>query len=124
MNFINVIKELNLIANKEKARILQKYFKTGKGEYAEGDIFIGISVPNQRKIAKKYSNIDLKELQKLVSSKIHEYRFTALEILTIKYEKSLEKDKEKIIKFYLKNKNYINNWDLVDRIVGYSTEVY
>ena len=99
-----VSKELNAIANPEKAKLLQRYFKTGPGEYAEGDKFLGIVVPLQKNIAKKYHELDLNEIQKLLSSNIHEYRFTALKILVLKYEKASQKDKKEIIKFYLKNK--------------------
>ena len=114
-----VSKELNAIANPEKAKLLQRYFKTGPGEYAEGDKFLGIVVPLQKNIAKKYHELDLNEIQKLLSSNIHEYRFTALKILVLKYEKASQKDKKEIIKFYLKNKKYINNWDLVDTSAPY-----
>jgi len=107
-------------ANKEKAKLLQRFFKTGKGEYGEGDIFLGIIVPIQRKIAYKYDGLDLEDIQKLLSSKIHEYRLTALFILVKKYKKA--DDKKIIFDFYLKNTPNINNWDLVDlsapKIVG------
>lgn len=99
-----------------------RFFKTGKGEYGEGDIFLGLTVPQQRKIAKKHSGIALKDLQKLLSSKIHEYRLVALVILTIKYQKTDGVGKKEIFDFYLKNTKNINNWDLVDltahKIVG------
>lgn len=116
----NIAIELNNLANPEKAKILQRYFKTGKGEYGEGDIFLGIVVPKQRKIAKKFSNSSLSDLKILLKSKIHEYRFTALEILVLKYEFTKnEKEKEKIVNFYLKNTKFINNWDLVDTSARY-----
>jgi len=111
-------KELQSKANKEKAKIYQGFFKTKKGEYGEGDVFLGLTVPEQRGIAKKYSNIELSDLNILLKSKIHEERLTALLILVDKYKK----DKENIFNFYLKNLNYVNNWDLVDltsnRVVG------
>ncbi len=107
-------KDLKKLANPEKASILQRFFKTGKGEYGEGDVFLGITVPEQRKIAKKYSELPLKETRKLLSGKIHEHRLTALLILVIKYKKADDTDKKKISHFYIKNFKHINNWDLVD----------
>jgi len=115
----DVQKELNAIANPEKEKLLQRYFKTGAGGYAEGDKFLGVMVPLQRNIAKKYRDLNLDEIKKLLSSKIHEYRFTALKILVLRYGKALEKDKAKIVAFYLKNKKNINNWDLVDTSAPY-----
>lgn len=114
-----VINELNTLKDLSKAKILQKFFKTGKGEYGEGDIFLGITVPILRSVSKKY-DLTLNELQKLLDSKIHEYRMVALFILIKKYE-SATKQKNKtvqkeIYEFYLKNleKSNINNWDLID----------
>jgi len=105
-----LIQELEQQKNKEHAKNLQRFFKTKKGEYGEGDIFLGIKVPIQRKIANKY-NLNLTDLQTLLNSKIHEHRLVALLILIKKYQNT--KDKE-IINFYLKNTKNINNWDLVD----------
>jgi len=110
----DVIKDLSFYQNKEKAQLLQKFFKTAKGQYGEGDIFIGIIVPNQRIIAKKYKELTLTEIQKLLNSKIHEHRLTALFILTYKFPKANETLKKKIVDFYLKNTKQINNWDLID----------
>jgi len=110
----NLKKDLQKIADKDKAKLLQRFFKTGKGQYGEGDIFIGGKVPEQRKVAKKYPDLSLEEIQKLLSSKIHEYRLTSLFILIGKYKKSDELGKRKIFNFYLKNTKNINNWDLVD----------
>lgn len=106
--------DLQDIANPEKAKTLQRFFKTGKGEYGEGDVFLGINVPEQRKIARRYSDLILKDIQKLISGKIHEYRLTALLILVIKYQKADEAGRRQVFDFYLKNMNHINNWDLVD----------
>ena len=99
-----------------KAEIMQTFFKTGKGEYGEGDVFIGVTVPDQRSVAKEfYNNISLEELGELLSSKIHEHRLTALLILVHQFEKTKDKIKQKeIIDFYLKHTKHINNWDLVD----------
>ena len=115
-------KELKRSSNSEQAKILQRFFKTKKGEYGEGDIFLGIKVPMQRQIAKKYKSLRLKKIKNLLNSKIHAYRFTALLLLIDKYEKADEKEKKKIFDFYLSNTKNINNWDLVDisapKIVG------
>jgi len=106
-------------ANPEKAKLLQGFFKTGKGHYGEGDIFLGITVPQSREIAKKYLSIELNELKQHLSSKFHEERLVSLLILVEKYKKE---DKKQIFDFYLDNLKYINNWDLVDltapKIVG------
>ena len=114
---INEIKkELSSKSNQEQAKILSRFFKTGKGEYGEGDEFLGIKVPETRKIAEKYSNADLDEIQILLESKIHEERLCALLILVKQYENKKTSDEEhkKIFEFYLKNAEKVNNWDLVD----------
>lgn len=110
----NLRKELRSLANSEKAKILQRFFKTGKGEYGEGDVFLGIVVPVQRTVAKKYLELSFEDLQKLMDSKIHEERLVALMILVLKYNKVDEVDKSKIFNFYLENTRNVNNWDLVD----------
>ena len=107
-------KDLQKLKNPQKAKISARFFKTGKGEYGEGDVFLGITVPQQRKIAKKYPDLNLKQLQNLLSSKIHEHRLTALFVLINKYRKADEKNKKEIFNFYLQNTKSINNWDLVD----------
>ncbi len=122
MKVSNIKKELKKHSSKEKKAIYQRFFKTGKGQYGERDIFIGVIVPEQRKIAKKYSGFSLKETQELLKSKIHEHRLTALFILIEQYTNSDEKTKKKIFDLYLKNTKHINNWDLVDlsadKIIG------
>jgi len=107
-------KELQGLADLEEAKILQRFFKTGEGEYGEGDVFLGIKVPVQRKIAKKYSGMGLYKIQELLKSKIHEHRLIGLIILNEKFKKVGKEDKENIFEFYLKNIKHINNWDLVD----------
>lgn len=104
------------LADEGKAKIMTRFFKTGKGEYGEGDIFLGISVPNQRLIAKEfYQQVSLNDIKNLLNSNIHEYRLTALLMLVSKYEKSKdEKVRKDIIDFYLAQTSQINNWDLVD----------
>ena len=116
-------KELQELADEKQAEILQKFFKTGKGEYGEGDIFLGIKVPVQRNVAKKYFGLSLPKIQELLKSNIHEHRLTGLIILSNKYKESKEEDQANIFNFYLKNTKNINNWDLVDvtapNIVGH-----
>ncbi|MBM3200070.1 DNA alkylation repair protein [Candidatus Woesearchaeota archaeon] len=115
-------KDLERLRDEKKAVDLARFFKTGKGEYGEGDVFLGIIVPKQRIVAKKYQNMSLKETAELLSSKVHEHRLTALFILVLKYKKSDVRGKEEIKDVYLKNFRYVNNWDLVDlsapRILG------
>ncbi|MCK4781435.1 DNA alkylation repair protein [Candidatus Parcubacteria bacterium] len=119
---IQLKKELKKISSPEQAKISERFCKTGKGEYAEGEIFLGIKVPDQRKISSNYQNLSLKEIGRLLDSKIHEYRLTALFILIKKYEKADAQEKKKIFDFYLKQTKNINNWGLVDisapKIVG------
>jgi 3-methyladenine DNA glycosylase AlkD len=106
--------------NKEKAKILQKFFKTGKGQYGYGDIFLGITVPEQRKIVKRYKDsISLKDIEKLLESKFHEERLIALLLLVAKYDSSYKKSQhnqalKEFFKLYIKNLERVNNWDLVD----------
>lgn len=108
-------KEIIKQRNASKAKILARYFKTGEGEYGEGDIFLGISVPDLSKFAKKHKSIDIKKVSTLLKNKIHEIRLIALFVLVSKFqETNRESEKERIINFYLKNTKYINNWDLVD----------
>lgn len=110
----NLKKDLKKNSSKSKAKALQRFFKTGKGEYGEGDIFLGITVPQIRKIAKKHSALDILAIQSLLNSSIHEERLIALLILLENYQSSSEEQKYQIINFYLQNTKNINNWDLVD----------
>ena len=118
MTLTKLREEISKEKDEKRAEVNKRFFKTGKGEYGEGDVFIGLSVPKSRKIAIKYSALSLGEVQKLLSSKIHEERLIALEILVYKYENNLE-DRKKIFEFYLANTKFINNWDLVDLSAEY-----
>ncbi len=109
-----VIKDLKSKADPKRAKSSAWFFKTGKGEYGYGDVFWGIKVPEQRKIVKKYPQLPLKEVRKLLQHKVHECRLTALFILVLQYKKANDKTKQQIVKFYLANTKFINNWDLVD----------
>ncbi len=121
-NIEKLKKELDELANKKQAQISQYFFKTGPGEYGEGDVFLGIKVPVLRKVAKNYYNLDLNDLKKLLKNKVHEQRFIALVILTEKFKQENKISQKNIFKFYLYNAKQINNWDLVDisasKIVG------
>lgn len=115
-------KELKAAGSAERAHQSAYYFKTGPGQYGEGDIFIGVSVPAQRTIAKNYYSLPLSDVEKLLKSKIHEERLTASIILVAQYTKADDATKKKIYDFYLANTRYINNWDIIDgsapQIVG------
>lgn len=122
-----IINEIKSKANIDKAKILARFFKTGKGEYGEGDLFLGITVPVSRTIAKQYTDLPLQGVEKLLKNKYHEIRLIALLILVQKYRKisigvsakqGLD-EKKQIVNFYLKNTQYINNWDLVDLSAHY-----
>lgn len=113
-------KETGKIGSPERAKALLRFFKTGKGEYGEGDKFLGLILPQVRDIAKRFKDISLFEVSKLMYSPFHEERTIAIIILTHKYQK--RDNKREIFDFYLQNTKFINNWDLVDisahKIVG------
>ncbi len=106
--------KLQKLANKDKAKILQVFFKTGPGEYGEGDIFLGINVPALRKLSKEHDGIPLNETVQLLKSPVHEERLLALLLLVRAFSKGNEALQKKICDLYLKHARYINNWDLVD----------
>jgi 3-methyladenine DNA glycosylase AlkD len=127
----NILKDLKKVSSRERATNATRFFKTGKGEYGEGDLFIGIRTPEIRKISKKYlEDLKLGDLDFFLHNKIHEYRLFALITLTYMYHRTgsikdcsnRKEQREKIYKYYLENKRWINNWDLVDvsapKIVG------
>ena len=122
MALAEIKKEIIKESNYQQSINLQRFFKTGKGEYGEGDIFLGIKVPIQRRIAKTFSDLSLKEVEELLISKIHEERLISLFILIHQFERGNEIQRETIYNFYLKNLKHVNNWDLVDssahKIVG------
>lgn len=116
---MNIVEQkLFKLKRKEKRKTLSRFFKTGVGEYGEGDIFWGITVPEQRKIAKDFLYLKFIDLENLLKSPAHECRLTALLILTYQYEIAIKnkdhKIKKSIYSFYIKNIKCINNWDLVD----------
>ena len=132
LTLANLQRSLKSKANPKRAKLSKRYFKTGPGEYGEGDVFLGISSSVMRPIAKKYKDLKIREIGKLLKSKIHEERQTALFVLVEQFHSAMLKHntmlkhstlvRHKIFNFYLKNTKYINNWDLVDgsapKIIG------
>lgn len=130
MSAKRVIADLKNLASVGKVAELQRFFKTGPGDYAEGDIFIGVIVPQTRKVATQYKGLPLDEIAKLTNSYIHEVRLCGLIILTNQFKKSKDlNERKKFFNFYLRelNAGNINNWDLVDvtapTLGGYLLEV-
>jgi 3-methyladenine DNA glycosylase AlkD len=112
-----VLQELKAAGNPSRAHHSQSFFKTGPGEYGEGDVFLGLTVPAVRKIAGKHQDLELSEIAKLMDSHLHESRLCGLVILTNQYKKlKTEKEKKVAFDFYMKQLKLgnINNWDLVD----------
>ncbi|HII64097.1 TPA: DNA alkylation repair protein [Candidatus Woesearchaeota archaeon] len=107
-------KDIRSLANPEKAGVLQGFFRTGKGQYGEGDVFLGVTVPQSRAISKKYALLSFANIKALLKSKIHEERLVALLILVHRYQKGDEDEKKGIVDFYLGNTKCVDNWDLVD----------
>lgn len=115
-------KDLKAYASPAHATALSRYFKTGPGEYGEGDVFMGVRVPDIRRVATRHKDVPLSDVAALLASPIHEERMTALVILTLRYTRGDEKEKKKIVGMYVAYTLYINNWDLVDvsvhKIIG------
>ena len=122
MSARQIRRELRKVSSPAKAKVLQGFFKTGPGEYGEGDVFIGVMTAPLRALAKKYHQAGFAELKSLLQSKVHEERVLALMILVSQYRKADDKKKARIFDFYLKHRKHVNNWDLVDgsahQIVG------
>jgi 3-methyladenine DNA glycosylase AlkD len=109
-----VQKQLKQLANPAHAAVSQRFFKTGPGEYGEGDVFIGIRVPVLRKLAGEYKDISVSECKLLLQSPVHEERLLAILILIRIFKKSQADVKKSIYELYLNSTDFINNWDLVD----------
>jgi len=124
MTQFQIEKALAKRSNQQKAKILSRFFKTGPGQYGQGDVFLGVTVPQIRKLAKQYQNIPLNLTAKLLKSPIHEQRLLTLLILIIKFQKGNTTTKTKIYNLYLKNTRYIDNWDLVDLTAGHIVGCY
>jgi 3-methyladenine DNA glycosylase AlkD len=120
----SVIKALKSYSSPAKAKASSWFFKTQKGQYGYGDIFMGITVPEQRLVARTYADLPLAEIKKLLSSKVHEHRLTALLILVSQFKSADSRMRSKLVKFYLANLDRVNNWDLVDSSARYILGVY
>ncbi|MFH1724001.1 MAG: DNA alkylation repair protein [Elusimicrobiota bacterium] len=107
-------RRLRRLADKDRAKVLRGFFKTGKGEYGEGDVFIGVTVPEIRRLAKESRGLSLSSLKRLIRSRVHEERLCALLILILKYRQGGDADKKACFGFYVRNMGRVNNWDLVD----------
>ncbi len=110
----NLQQELRTLKNSAKAKVLAGFFKTGKGQYGEGDKFLGIAVPQIRSVIKNYQSLPLVEIEKILQSEFHEERLAAVFILVFQFQNGSERVRENIFNFYLRNTAKINSWDLVD----------
>ncbi len=117
--YADLVQTLQSLGSPKRAKASAWFFKTGKGEYGEGDQFLGIRVPEQRKVAYRYKDLSFFDLARLLKSPVHEHRFVALEILVKQYEDGGEQTKKDIASFYLAHAKRINNWDLVDTSASY-----
>jgi 3-methyladenine DNA glycosylase AlkD len=106
--------KMRLLADKKQAEILSRFFKTGPGEYGEGDVFLGIKVPLTRRLAREGQDLPFGDLEPLLESPLHEERLLALLILVCQFQKGGEDRRREIFLFFLKQTHRINNWDLVD----------
>ena len=109
-----ITNKLQALSNAEKREIFPKFFKAGKGEYGEGDRFLGVTVPNIRAIAKLHKDISIEEIRELIQSEWHEVRLCALIIMVEKSKKKDEALRKELFNLYLSQTKRINNWDLVD----------
>ncbi len=121
---IEIQKELEKYVDEQKREFLPTFFKTGKGQYGEGDKFLGIVVPNIRLVAKGFKDLPLDEIEALLRSSYHECRLCALLILVERFKKSNEEERTRIYRFYLTHTSHINNWDLVDLSAPYIVGEY
>ena len=112
------------MANPERARVSRTYFKTGKGEYGEGDVFLGMSTPQMRKLAREYAALATGDLEQLLASEVHEDRALALLILVNRFRKADAAERKRIYGFYMKHTAAVNNWDLVDCSAPYIVGPY
>ncbi len=107
---VQVIRALKTYASPKKAQVSQRFFKTGKGEYGEGDVFWGVTMPEVRSVVKRFEGLALGEIRQLIRSRVHEQRMAGLLLLVSRYKETPDHTYEE----YIKNVRYVNNWDLVD----------
>ena len=107
-------RDIKKLADPEKGKFLQRFFKTKEGEYGFGDVFVGLTVPISRNIAKQYKDLLPEEIETLLASNVHEERLIALLILVDQFKKGSDDKKKVVYDFYIKHLQYVNNWDLVD----------
>jgi len=107
-------RSIRAVRDPERAAAARRFFKTGPGDYGEGDVFCGVPVPTARRIAREHSTLPLAAVVSLLHSRIHEERFIALVLLIERYRAGSERDKSNIYRLYLNNTDWVNNWDLVD----------
>lgn len=119
---LEIMRELDALADGKKARVLAGFFKSGKGGYGEGDVFLGVKVPQTRKVAERHMSLSLAQVRELLQSRVHEHRLAGLIVLVGQFGKADEAGRGLIYRFYIKNARKVNNWDLVDlsadKIVG------
>lgn len=112
----NVIQALAKLANPSDAQFLQRFFKTGKGQYGEGDVFIGVRVPATRQVCKNFKDLPLQEVKKLLKSNIHEHRLAGVILLSNHFKTAENQERTEIYKLYMwaVDDGNVNNWDIVD----------
>lgn len=115
----DMVRALAALADPERAKATARFFKTGPGEYGEGDTFVGVTVPQQRAVAKQFRDADLADVRSLLESPVHEHRLTALLILVEQHRRGDEARRRAIFDLYLSSMRHINNWDLVDSSAPY-----
>ena len=124
MTATDLKKKLKCLAEPKRAEVSLRFFQTQKGGYGEGDQFLGVTVPDQRKVAKQFKSLKPPDLEKLLQSSIHEHRLTSLFIIVRQFERGNENQRKQLIALYKRNLRYVNNWDLVDSSAPYLLGVY
>jgi len=113
----DVLKTLKVIASPEKAEVLSRFFKMGPGQYGEGDVFLGVTMPEIRKVAREFRELPFSEIETLLASPYHEARMAGLLVLVDRFERAGEESRKEVYDFLIAHRGAMNNWDLVDVIV-------